>query len=199
MRTATHPFMFKTHTTYANWSSNSTEWDGGFGRQILGETWISHHGQHGKQSTRAVPAPGKESHPILRGVKDVWGPTDVYTVRQPFPPENEVLLLGEVLSGMSPQDPPVQGPKNDPKMPVAWVRTYKYQDGRPGRSFSTTMGSAQDLANDGFRRMIVNAVYWSLGMETKISPSSDVSIFGTYRPSAFQFNGFIKGRKPEDF
>src|SRR5436309_9308889 len=35
MRTATHPFVFKTHTTYMNWSSNSKDWDGGFGRQIL--------------------------------------------------------------------------------------------------------------------------------------------------------------------
>ena len=28
----------------------------GFGRQVLGETWISHHGNHGKQSTRGIIA-----------------------------------------------------------------------------------------------------------------------------------------------
>ena len=85
LRTATHPFMFKTSRTYAQWSSNSKDWDGGFGRQVLGETWISHHGQHAKQSTRGIFAPGAATHPILRGIRDgeIWGPTDVYTVKLP--------------------------------------------------------------------------------------------------------------------
>src|SRR4051812_37394387 len=48
MRTATHAFNLKSKT-YGKYSYNSKEWDGGFGRQVLGETWINHHGQHGKQ------------------------------------------------------------------------------------------------------------------------------------------------------
>src|SRR5262249_39151735 len=52
LRTATHAFDIKPGKTYARWSWRSKEWDGGFGRQVLGETWISHHGKHGKQSTR---------------------------------------------------------------------------------------------------------------------------------------------------
>ena len=199
MRTATHPFNFKTHPTYAKWSSNSKEWDGGFGRQLLGETWISHHGQHKVQSTRAVPAPGKRSHPILRGIERIWGPTDVYTTRQPFPPENDVILLGEVLSGMNPTDPPVTGEKNSPMMPVAWTRTYKYQDGKAGRAFTTTMGSAKDFEDESYRRLIVNATYWGLGMEKKITPKLDVSLVGSYSPTMFGFDGFRKGLRPEDF
>lgn len=199
IRTATHPFNFKTHPSFARWSSASKEWDGGFGRQILGETWISHHGAHGKQSTRGIPAPGKAGHPILKGVASVWGPTDVYTVRQPFPPENDVLLLGAVLTGMDPKDPPLEGPKNDPMMPVAWTRMYQYENGKPGRAFTTTMGSAQDLADDGFRRLLINAVYWASGMEKKISPSMNINLVGEYTPSPFRFNGHQKGRKPEAF
>ncbi len=52
IRTATHAFHFKPGSTYAQYSWDAP--DGGFGRLVLGETWITHHGQHGKQSTRGV-------------------------------------------------------------------------------------------------------------------------------------------------
>ena len=67
MRTATHAFDVKAGKTFARYGWNNKEWDGGFGRNVLGETWISHHGSHGKQSTRGVIAEGAEGHPILRG------------------------------------------------------------------------------------------------------------------------------------
>src|SRR3954462_2680962 len=54
LRTATHAFDLKTSKTYERYSWNNKGWDGGFGRQILGETWIAHHGKHGVQSTRGV-------------------------------------------------------------------------------------------------------------------------------------------------
>ena len=44
MRTATHAFNLE-GKTYAKYSWNSKEWNGGFGRQVLGETWVNHHGQ----------------------------------------------------------------------------------------------------------------------------------------------------------
>ena len=61
LRTATHAFNLEAGKTYAavDWH-DSKEWDGGFGRQVLGETWISHHGDHGKQSTRGIIAKGQE-------------------------------------------------------------------------------------------------------------------------------------------
>src|SRR3954465_6504594 len=99
LRTATHAFDLKSSATYRRWSWNSKEWDGGFGRQILGETWISHHGDHGKQSTRGLIARGESSHPIVRGIDDgdIWGPTDVYGVRLPLPGDSRPLVLGQVL------------------------------------------------------------------------------------------------------
>ena len=54
LRTATHAFNISGESASSQkytWTA-SKEWDGGFGRQVLGETWISHHGIHGKQSTR---------------------------------------------------------------------------------------------------------------------------------------------------
>src|SRR5262245_1078899 len=87
LRTATHAFDLKTSKTYGKYGWQSKDWDGGFGRQVLGETWINHHGQHGSQSTRGILAPGAGEHPILRGIRDgdIWGPTDVYAVRLPLP------------------------------------------------------------------------------------------------------------------
>jgi len=196
MRTATHAFAFKKHTTWQKWSWNSKEWEGGFGKEVLGETWVSHHGKHGVESTRAIRAPGSQDHPILRGIQDgdVWGPTDVYTVRTPLPADAQVLLLGQVLSGMKPDDPPLEGPKNNPMMPVAWTRLYKRT-----RVFTTTMGSAQDLLSEGFRRLLVNASYWALGMESKIPARSKVDLVGDYKPTPFKFNGFVPGKRPSDY
>lgn len=193
LRTATHPFNLKTSQTYARYNWNNKEWSGGFGRQILGETWVNHHGQHGKQSTRGIFAKGQENHPILKGIKDgeIWGPTDVYEAH-PYG-DSVTLLYGQVLTGMNQNDPPVEGKQNDPMMPIAWTKTYK-----GGRIFTTTMGSSQDLLNEGVRRMIVNATYWTLGLEKKIDPKSNVAIVGDYQPLPFKFGGHKPGMKPAD-
>ena len=153
---------------------------------MLGETWIDHHGHHGKQSTRGIFAPGAASHPILRGIRDgeIWGPSDVYEVRLPLPGDSRTLVLGQVVDGMRPEDPPAQGNQNDPMMPIAWVRSYK-----KARVFTTTMGASEDLLNEGLRRMIVNGCYWALGMEGRIPAKSDVALVGEYHPTKF---GFLK-------
>ena len=200
MRTATHAFNIKNGRTYARYSWRSGEWEGGFGRQVLGETWISHHGAHGKQSTRGILAKGAERHPIVRGIGagDIWGPTDVYGITLPLPGDSKPLILGQVLSGMSPSDPPVSGTKNEPMMPIAWVKTYTGKQGTSGRVFTTTMGASQDLLSEGLRRLLVNACYWAVGMEEKIPAKSNVEIVGEYRPRPFGFGGFQKGVRPSD-
>ena len=198
MRTATHAFKIAKGKTYAKWSFKSTEWDGGFGRQVLGETWIAHHGRHGKQSTRGVIAPDAKAHPIVRGCDDIWGPTDVYRVRLPLPAGSRPLVLGQVLTGMKPDDGPVEGKPNDPMMPVAWTRTYEVTPGKAGKVFTTTMGAATDLASEGVRRMLVNATYWAAGLADKIDPKAGVDIVGTYRPTDFGFGKFTKGVRPAD-
>jgi hypothetical protein len=199
LRTATHAFDLKTSKTYARYAWSSKEWDGGFGRQVLGETWVAHHGDHGKQSTLGIVAKGMESHPILRGIHDgdVWGPTDVYAVRLPLPGDSKPLILGQVLEGMKPTDKPAAGPKNDPMMPVAWVKTYTGKAGKAARIFTTTMGASQDLQNEGLRRLLVNACYWSVGLEEKIPEHANVDLVGAYDTHPFRFGGFAPGVKPE--
>ena len=115
LRTSTHAFKYELNkaSPYAKYDWHSTDWPGGFGQQVLGETWVNHHGNHGKESTRGVISEAFKEHPILRGVNDIWGPTDVYTVSH-LPKDAQVLMLGQVLSGMKPSDPPVEGAKNQP-------------------------------------------------------------------------------------
>jgi hypothetical protein len=167
---------------------------------VLGETWIRHHGQHGKQSTRGIIAKGQENHPILRGIRDggIWGPTDVYAVRLPLPGDSTPLILGQVLEGMRPDDPPVAGPQNNPMMPVAWTKTYTSARGKKARVLTTTMGASQDLLSEGMRRLLVNACYWAVGMEKKIPAKSNVDLTGEYSPLPFQFGGFRRGVTPRD-
>jgi len=198
MRTATHAFEIKSSKTYQRFSWDSKEWDGGFGRQVLGETWIAHHGEHGKQSTRGIVVEGQKDHPILRGIRsgDIWVPTDVYKVRLPLPGDSQPLILGQVLQGMKPSDQPLAGEKNNPMMPVAWTKTYVPERGVRGRVFTTTMGAAQDLENESLRRLIVNACFWAVGLENEIPARTNVELVGDYKPLPFRFGGFAKGLKP---
>ncbi|HEU4753122.1 MAG TPA: ThuA domain-containing protein [Armatimonadota bacterium] len=189
MRTATHAFAptSKTYSRYA-WNSKEPGFEGGFGRLVLGETWVAHHGEHAKQGTRGLFAPGQEAHPILKGIQpgSIFGPTDVYAVRLPLPGDSTPVVLGQVTESLSPDSAPVAA-KNDPMMPIAWTRTYTGPSGKTARVFTTTMGAAQDFAYEGTRRMLVNAAYWALGMENQIPAKSDVALVGEFNPSPYRF------------
>lgn len=202
LRTATH--AFNGGGTYARYSNGSkvAGWEGGFGKQVLGEQWVNHHGHHGKEGTRGIVVSGQENNPILRGIDpgSVFGPTDVYTVvLDDIAKSSTPLLLGEVTETLEPTSKAVAGKKNEPMMPIAWTKGYKSPSGKEARVFCTTMGAATDLEYEGTRRLVINAVYWALGMEDKIPAKSNVEIVGEYKPTKFGFNGYIKGKKPADY
>jgi Trehalose utilisation len=201
MRTSTHAFNFDKSPNSAyrkyTWTNKDKDFELGFGRQVLGETWVNHHGKHGSQATRGVPAEGMKDHPILRGCEDIFGPTDVYTTNA-LHGDATPLVMGQVLEGMKPTDKPIDGPKNKPMMPVAWTKTYTGAAGKTSKIFTTTMGASQDLLADGTRRMVVNAAYWCLGMEDKIPAKNNVEIVGEWAPTKFGFNAYKKGVKPAD-
>ena len=195
LRTSTHPFAIPADRQYhrQSWDYKKETDDpdaGGFGQRVFGETWIKHHGHHKYESTRGVVA--DPDHPIATGIGegDIWGPTDVYYVTLPLRGDGHAVINGQVLTGMDPDDPPL-AEKNDPMMPIGWTRTYK-----GGRVFVTTMGSADDLPSEGVRRMIVNAAYWCLSMEDKITADANVDLVGDYNPTGFGFDGAVKGRRP---
>lgn len=199
LRTSTHAFNYTRNKTspYAKFSYGSGDWPGGFGQQVLGETWVNHHGQHGKESTRGIIVEAFKSHPILRGVDDIWGPSDVYGVIH-LPADAKVLVLGQVIAGMKPTDPPVEGKKNDPMMPLVWTRDYTCESGKTSKTVTTTMGAAVDLESEGLRRLLVNACYWTTGLEEKIPAKADVNYVGEFKPTFFGFGKHKPGVKPDD-
>jgi hypothetical protein len=196
LRTSTHAFNYAKNKTspYAKFSFNSKDWPGGFGKQVLGETWVAHHGAHKKEATRGVIELPERDNPLLRGVKDIFVTTDVYEAHPPA--DAKILVYGEVLTGMNPTDPAVQGPKNSPMEPIVWTREWTAPSGKKVKTLTTTMGAASDLVNEGLRRLIVNGVYW--GQNLEIPAKADVTLVGDYKPSMYGFNGGKKGVKPAD-
>lgn len=199
LRTSTHAFQYEHNrqSPYAQFDWRNQQWPGGFGQQVLGETWVSHHGDHGKESTRGVIEAAVKNHPILHGVSDIWVPTDVYTVSH-LPADAHVLVRGQVLSGMKPTDSPVNNNKNDPLMPLVWMREYAGTNGKTSKIVTTTMGAAVDLQNEDLRRLLVNACYWLTGLAADIQSKANVDYVGEYHPLWFGFGKFKKGVKPAD-
>ncbi|MPY87033.1 MAG: hypothetical protein GEU99_03845 [Luteitalea sp.] len=194
-RTATHAFQIKRpDAKFLKYTWNQAEgYPGGFGRQILGETWVSHYGRNHEQSSRLLLQADQARHPILRGVKDVWVQSGGYTAD---PIEgSHILALGQILNGMTADSPPAEDKKT---LPVAWYRSYQGAFGKSGRVFTTTHGASEDLLNEGFRRMVVNATLWAAGLEARIRPTSDISFVGPFNPSTYSFEGFVKEMKPSD-
>ncbi|GEM_PF-358017 len=167
-----------------------------FGEDVLGGSFRSHHGNWHADSTRGTVIEDQADHPILRGVKDVWGPSDVYRT---FPEGGALpeactpLLMGQPLTGRKPTDGP--NPNLIP-LPIAWIKTWTGAQGRPSRVFHSTMGSAKDFENSGLRRLIVNATFWGLELEQAITPNLSVDIVGRYAPLASGFAYEKLGVKP---
>jgi type 1 glutamine amidotransferase len=197
LRTATHAFAYKKHidSPYAKYDWHNKDYQGGFGRQILGETWVNHHGHHNHESTRGLIAPGMEGNPIVRGCEDIWGPSDVYGITT-LTGDSKPVVMGQCLKGMDPKDTPNS---EKVKMPIAWTKSYTGTSGLPARIFTTTMGHAWDLKCEGFRRLLVNACYWGLGMEYKIPARANVALVGKYAPLPIGYGKCRKGLKPADF
>jgi type 1 glutamine amidotransferase len=189
IRTSTHAFnpTSSAYKKYA-WTSKEPGFEGGWGRLVLGETWINHHGTHAKEGTRGVPAPGQEKSPILRGIEpgSIFGQSDVYEVRLPLPGDSTPIVLGQVTATLEPDSAPVAA-KNDPMMPIAWTRTYRTSTGKSARVFASTIGAAKDLPFEGTRRLLVNGVYWTLGLENRIPARSNVDLVGAFNPTMFYF------------
>jgi hypothetical protein len=208
LRTSTHAFAPRAASRFASWAWNAP--DGGFGRRVLGETWIAHHGEHGKQGSRGIVVPEQKDHPILRGIADgsVFDPADVYAVRLPLPNACAPLLLGEVTEGVTPaapravakagrDDKPGLDP-NAPMMPLAWTHAFAAENGKTARVFVTTLGSAEAFLHAGSRRLLVNACLWALGREAAIQPDLDVSLVGSYQPRPFGFDTHARSVRPID-
>jgi uncharacterized protein len=137
LRTATHAFHFAADSPWF-------EWNDGFGREVLGSPWISHHGHTSSTVVSHEPAC---SHPILDGLPTTFTSRSwLYRVR--LSDGCLPLLHGDPVT---PEDSPTPGP-------VAWTRCA-----RGGRVFYTSLGHPEDFTLAPFRRLLVNAARWCVG------------------------------------
>jgi hypothetical protein len=170
-------------------------WIHGFGEEILGEHWVGHFGDNHKQSSNLLLEPDQTSHAILRGVKHPHAVTGGYVGH---PVEGSTTLLrGQVLDGMTPESPASTREKQQVQHSVAWVRTYQ-ADNPKSRVFATTHGGSEDLLSPDYRRVLINAHLWCLGMEESIRPDGPIEFIGPYHPATFNFGGYRRGVKPSD-
>jgi hypothetical protein len=166
-------------------------------RELLGGTFMGHHGGWHREATRGILVPENQEHPILTGVKDIWGTSDVYRChndKSPFPEDCQALVMGQPLVDLTREAEP--NPDKEP-LPVAWTKSWTGNKGLSTRIFHFTMGSAEDFENAGVRRLTVNAVYWGLGMEAALRPDSSVDIIGDYQPRKSGFNYKELGVEPQ--
>lgn len=157
-------------------------------REMLGGTFMGHHGGWHRESTRGILVAENKLHPILIGVSDIWGTSDVYRChndRFPFPDDCTKLVLGQPLMNLRPDATP--NSDKEP-LPIAWTKKWIGGQGHSSKIFHFTMGSAEDFLNAGVRRLTVNAVYWSLDLEHAITADSSVNIVGGYQPLKAGFN-----------
>lgn len=195
LRTATHAFRgaqkFGESLTYDD-----------FGLKVLGEQWVSHHGKHKVEGARGVIEHSAKDHPILKGVRDVFAPSDVYGVIH-LTDADTILMRGAITASLDPDSDVFEGNRNDPMQPFAWLHDYQSPDGKvTGHSFCTTAGASVDFVSEDLRRMVVNAALYLTGRD--VPSKADVGFVDPFYPS---FYGFINDKtywknanlKPEDF
>ncbi|MEM7456524.1 MAG: ThuA domain-containing protein [Planctomycetota bacterium] len=191
-RTSTHAF---TNGNYGDF-----DW-GNFGVNIIGENWISHHGDHKRQGGRGLVVEPNADHPILNSVRDVFTTSDIYGIRNLDEEDATILMRGAVTETLDPASKIIGGGKNDPMMPLAWLRNYTAPSGSTGRCLGTTAGASVDFRSADLRRMIVNGSHFLLDME--VPEMADVDYVDPFEPSFYSFmpeNYFIeRNLRPADF
>jgi type 1 glutamine amidotransferase len=134
LRTSTHAFHYPPASPWSDWND-------GFGREVLGSPWVSHHGH---SSTTNVSRIAGVEHPVLENVEEsFWSPSWLYNVK--LEPDCRPLLNG---TPNSPECKPEPGP-------VCWTRERNDR-----RVVYTSLGHPGDFEIPGFRRLLVNAARW---------------------------------------
>ena len=144
IRTASHAFALRpkqkvTDPKLAAWQE--------FDPEVFGGHYANHHGAGPK--TTLTFAPGAEKHPILSGLTaaQLPGNGSLYIVK-PLVPTATPLLIGTI--------------PDKPAEPVAWTHRY---GPKQARIFYTSLGHPDDFKNPAFRRLLTNAIAWSLNKE----------------------------------
>lgn len=115
-----------------------------FDRDVLGGGYKGHY-TNSQVQVQLVAA--QKQHPVLAGVAPF---TSRKLYKNPTHADNDTILL--------------EGTIPDHKEPLAWVREHN-----GGRVFYTSLGVQEDFQQESFRRLLVNAIFWTTGREEPAS------------------------------
>jgi type 1 glutamine amidotransferase len=117
-------------------------------------------------------------HPILRGVGEFRARSWLYHVAPVHGSDVTPIQIGRAVDSnhdLFHRQPPFQ--------PVTWTKTYTGEAGSAARVFFTTLGHPQEFAEADMRRLVVNGIYWALGLDERIPPDgANVEPLGPYDP-----------------
>jgi type 1 glutamine amidotransferase len=111
-----------------------------FDKQVLGGNYQNHYGKD--FTPKVATEPAARSHPILRGVPEHFTSAGSLYRNTPLQKNTTVLLTGAIP---------------DHTEPVAWTHDYN-----GARIFYTSLGHQDDFNDPAFRRLLINAIHWSL-------------------------------------
>ncbi len=194
-RTATHAFIGDAKTGDFKWSD--------FGLKILGEQWVSHHGNHKVEGTLSFVETANRTNAVLNGVGEIFATSDVYGIENLDEKAAMILLRAAVTQSLDPASKPVTGKKNEPMMPIAWLREYTAPDEMTkGQAFCTTLGASVDFGDEDLRRLTVNASFHLVGLE--VPAKADVNYVDPFDPTFYstidQKDYYMKRNlKPSDY
>ncbi len=174
LRTSTHAFLYPEGSPHVALND-------GFGRDVFGQKWITHHGN--KSTTSVTLNAAQAQHPILRGVSPFQARSWLYHV-EPLDGPATVLLQGESLNSQ-------QAGKHDtypPRQPVAWTREHK-----GARVFFTTLGHPADFEHESMRRLVVQGILWALGRDIPSGGVDATPVTPYVAPESFDLSKVPKG------
>jgi len=198
LRTSTHAFKTPKKSPYSkyDWRSKVKGWEGGFGRQVLGESWVSHWGAHAKQGVNTYTIAENKDHSILNGVEKIFVRSDLYEAK-PLQPST-ILLEGQITENLNPDSKELtEHKKGSVRQACAWTREFKHENGNVSKIFTTTMGSSEDLNDENLRRLVINSLYYGLDLE--VPEKANVDFVSKYIPTFYGTKDFPEGdprRKP---
>jgi putative membrane-bound dehydrogenase-like protein len=109
-------------------------------REVLGGNYQNHY-PVGPACKIQIVEQAKD-HPILKGFRPFQSVGSLYK-NTGLAKDVTILLTGSIPSHSE---------------PIAWTRNYK-----GGRIFYTSLGHPEDFRNEDFRRLLVNALFWTTG------------------------------------
>lgn len=174
LRTSTHAFLYPENSPHVALND-------GFGREVFGQRWITHHGN--RSWTEVAIHQPSASHPILRGVEPFKARSWLYHV-MPLNGPATILLDGTSINSQQ----TAKADQYPPQQPVAWTREHK-----GGRVFFTTLGHPADFEQPSMRRLVVNGILWALGKDVPAGGAKADPATPYVAPESFDLSKVPKG------